>query len=81
MLALSRTFHATTDWTCVVSRCRTEFYMGNRLLVLYLPENRARAKYRAAGRDQVDLRLDCVINSSDFTGETIVKAISGAYAI
>lgn len=35
-----------------------------------------RAKYRAAGRDQVDLRLACVINSSDFTGETIVKAVS-----
>jgi len=33
-----------------------------------------RAKCRAAGRDQVDLRPACVINSPDFTDETIVDA-------
>lgn len=49
-------------------------------IVLYLCPGTGRAKCRGAGRDQVDLRPACVINSPDFAGEAIAEARHRAYA-
>jgi len=62
-----------TGWACVSRGVSRSFVWATASLHCTCRRTGC-AKCRTAGRDQVDLRPACVINSPDFTGETIVKA-------